>query len=125
MGAELLGEGIAERFHRIAPLDHGAADPGRHFEFDRADLGAVLLALKPTLRLLESNAGLYEEYKVWAESRGDFNKRLKNHESEAVRERWQRHYMRGTNVATGDAAGEHVTKRKLKTPMPPLPGLGE
>lgn len=84
-----------------------------------------LEAVQPTLRMLDSNASLHEEFKVWAESRGDFNKRLKNRESEAVRDRWQRHYMRGTNVATGDEAGDHVTKRRLKAPMPPLPGLGD
>ena len=41
-----------------------------------------------------------------------------------MRQRWQRHYMTGKNAATGQAAGEHVTKRKLKTPKAPLPGLG-
>jgi hypothetical protein len=41
-----------------------------------------------------------------------------------MKARWQRHYMKGENVATGDSAGTHVTKRKLKTPKPPLPGLG-
>ncbi len=84
----------------------------------------LLESVQPTLRLLETNTSLHEEYKVWAESRGHFNKRLKNKESDAMRERWQRHYMKGTNAATGEKSGEHVTKRKLKTPKPPLPGLG-
>ena len=42
---------------------------------------------------------------------------------EAMKARWQRHYMTGKNVA-GGTAESHVTKRKLKTPKPPLPGLG-
>jgi hypothetical protein len=80
--------------------------------------------VQPSLRLLASNAPLEQEYKVWAESRGDFNKRLANKEDQAMKDRWQRHYMRGDNVATGDKSDTHVTKRKLKTPKPPLPGLG-
>jgi hypothetical protein len=80
--------------------------------------------VQPSLRLLSSNEALNAEFKAWAESRGDFNKRLKNKEDEAMRARWQRHYMTGKNVATGDGAETHVTKRRLKTPKPPLPGLG-
>ena len=38
-----------------------------------------------------------------------------------MKERWQRHYMHGKNVATGEETETHVTKRKLKTPKPPLP----
>jgi len=81
--------------------------------------------VQPTLRLLESNEALHKEFKVWAESRTDFNKRLKNGEDEALRARWQRHYLRGINIATGDAADNHATKRKLKAPMPPPPDLRE
>ena len=33
--------------------------------------------MQPSLRLLATNAELHKEYEVWAESRGDFNKRLK------------------------------------------------
>jgi hypothetical protein len=80
--------------------------------------------IQPNLRLLSSNETLHKEFTVWAESRGDFNSRLKSKEAEAMKARWQRHYMKGQNVATGDAAGSHVTKRRLKPPKPPLPGLG-
>jgi hypothetical protein len=80
--------------------------------------------VQPTLRLLETNEALHREFKIWAESRSDFNKRLKNNEEQAIRDRWQRHYLRGINIATGDAADNHATKRKLKAPMPPPPDLG-
>jgi hypothetical protein len=80
--------------------------------------------VQPSLRLLSTNEPLEKEYKVWAESRGDFNKRLANKEDQAMKDRWQRHYMRGNNVATGESTDSHVTKRKLKAPKPPLPGLG-
>jgi hypothetical protein len=77
-----------------------------------------------SLRLLATNPELQKEYQVWAESRGDFNTRLKDREGEAMKARWQRHYMHGKNVATGGASETHVTKRRLKEPKPPLPGLG-
>ena len=60
---------------------------------------------------------------AWAESRGDFNSRLRSKEAEAMKARWQRHYMTGKTVS-GEAAESHVTKRRLKAPKPPLPGLG-
>jgi len=81
--------------------------------------------VKPTLRLLSSNPTLQKEFRVWAESRGDFNRRLNDGEADAMRERWQRNYMKGRNVATGDDAPSHVTKRRLHPPKAPLPGLGD
>jgi hypothetical protein len=80
--------------------------------------------IQPTVRLLASNEQLHKEFEAWAESRGDFNKRLKNKEADAMKERWQRHYMHGKTV-TWTEIETHVTKRKLKAPKPPLPGLGE
>lgn len=85
----------------------------------------ALEGVQPQLRMLSSNQPLHREFTVWSESRGDFNKRLQSKEEQAMKERWQRHYMHGKNVATGDEAGAHVTKRRLKAPKPPLPGLGD
>jgi hypothetical protein len=79
--------------------------------------------VQPSLRLLSTNEQLHKEFTLWAESRGDFNSRLKSKEAEAMKARWQRHYMTGKNVA-GGTAESHVTKRRLKAPKPPLPGLG-
>lgn len=79
--------------------------------------------VQPTLRMLEDNAALHQDYKAWSESRGDFNKRLANKEAQAMKDKWQRNYMRG-ETATGEAGSEeHVTKRKLKAPKEPPPGL--
>jgi len=80
--------------------------------------------VQPIPRQLDSNAALKKDYEAWRDSRNDFNYRLQNLEANAMKERWQRHYMHGKNVATGEESGTHVTKRKLKTPKPPLPGLG-
>lgn len=72
--------------------------------------------VQPQLRYLSNNEDLSKEYKAWSESRGDFNKRLKSMEEGAMKERWQRHYMRGQKVSGGDADG-HQTKRRLKAPV--------
>jgi hypothetical protein len=82
--------------------------------------------VQPSLKLLADNPKLFEEYKAWAESRGDFNKKLIQRDAEATKQGWQRHYMKGQKVSGGEAQ-THQTKRKLKAPKPvakPLPGLG-
>ncbi|MBI1340568.1 hypothetical protein GC169_10240 [bacterium] len=79
--------------------------------------------IQPALRMLDANKPLKHEYEIWAKSRGDFNRKLKNEDEEVVRQGWQRHYMHGKTV-TGSEADGHVTKRRLKPPRAPLPGLG-
>jgi len=71
--------------------------------------------IQPTRRRLADNADLTREYEAWRDSRNDFNARLASRESEAVKARWQRHYMRGEKV-TGDKADGHQTKRRLHPP---------
>lgn len=73
--------------------------------------------IEPKLRMLDDNSDLKDEYQAWAESRADFNKRLNAREDEAMKDRWQRHYMRGKS-ATGVASQTgHKTKRGLKPPV--------
>lgn len=72
--------------------------------------------ITPERKLLSSNPDLVKEYEAWRDSRADFNKRLGEGEQNAMKERWQRHYMRGQTV-TGDGADEHQTKRRLKKPI--------
>ncbi len=78
--------------------------------------------VQPVLRMLDDNEVLKQEYDEWAKSRGNFINRLSSGETTALRQKWQRHYMRGENTS-GEAADVHVTKRKMKEPKPPLPGL--
>ncbi len=73
--------------------------------------------LEPSLQMLDDNPELKAECEAWSKSRGDFNARLSSGETGAMRERWQRHYMRG-ETATGESAEAHVTKRRLKPPKP-------
>ena len=57
-----------------------------------------------------------KEYEAWRDSRTDFNKRLGQGEQNAMKERWQRHYMRGQTV-TGGGADAHQTKRRMNKPV--------
>ncbi|MEO0466269.1 MAG: DUF6065 family protein [Pseudomonadota bacterium] len=72
--------------------------------------------IEPKLRMLSSNPDLVEEYEAWRDSRSDFNARLGKGEENAMKERWQRHYMRGQKVA-GDDSDSHQTKRRLQKPV--------
>lgn len=72
--------------------------------------------IEPKLRRLKGNKELNHEFEVWRDSRSDFNQRLASREDEAMKARWQRHYMRGQTVS-GDKEESHVTKRRLKKPV--------
>lgn len=103
--------------------------PGRvRFEKDEAFAFITLMEHKkleevqPTIRMLDDNIALKSDYDDWAKSRADFMQRLASGEENALRERWQRNYMRGEKL-TGEGVETHVTKRRLKAPKKPLPGL--
>ena len=72
--------------------------------------------ITPERKLLSTNPDLVKEYEAWRDSRTDFNKRLGQGEQNAMKERWQRHYMRGQTV-TGGGADAHQTKRRMNKPV--------
>ena len=62
---------------------------------------------------LTRNHRLASAHREWAESRGKFNQDLKVSDSEAVRQGWQKDYVRGTTLG-GLRAEEHQTKLRLE-----------
>lgn len=72
--------------------------------------------MQPTVQPLSANPELEAEYAAWAESRKTFNRDLRKHDPEAVKQGWQRNYMRGRKL-DGTPAPAHITKRKLKRPV--------
>lgn len=72
--------------------------------------------IEPKRRKLKEHPELKAEYEAWRDSRKDFNVRLATGEEKAMRDRWQRHYMRGETVTGGTGEG-HQTKRRLKPPI--------
>lgn len=69
--------------------------------------------ITPERKALRSNKELVKEYEGWRDSRADFNTRLKSGEENAMKARWQRHYMRGEKP-DGEKVDTHQTKRRLK-----------
>src|ERR1700680_4316124 len=51
VASEVFGGLVAEVFHAVAPLDQRHALGGKTLQFDRADLGAILVTLASLLRL--------------------------------------------------------------------------
>ena len=90
-------------------------EKGEPFAFITLMEHKKLEEIEPERKLLRSNEELVKEYDAWRDSRADFNTRLAGGEENAMKERWQRHYMRGEKP-TGDKADTHQTKRRLKPP---------
>jgi len=76
---------------------------------------AILDSIEPVIRDLSDDPELAAACKAWGNSRLEFNARLLRKEPEAIREGWQRSYVRGENPY-GPAPTFHVSKRRLKQP---------
>lgn len=74
-----------------------------------------LEAIEPSIRPLGADPQLYADYDAWRQSRQQFNAELKDPTSQAARDRWQKHYVRGTSP-TGISAPprEHRTALKIR-----------
>ncbi len=72
--------------------------------------------VQPQLRYIFDDKDLQGEYESWADSRNEFNAKIQQNDEDALKEGWQRHYMRGKKVSGGDAH-DHQTKRQLKEPV--------
>ena len=68
---------------------------------------------EPTIRNLNENAKLYQQYVDWRESRLKFNEELQQADSAAAKEKWQRTYMKGEDQSGNTFAG-HETKIQVK-----------
>lgn len=67
----------------------------------------------PEIRILNQNPKLYQQYVTWRESRMQFIEDLKDSESDARKEKWQRTYMKGEDQY-GNAFAGHQTKMQTK-----------
>ena len=86
-----------------------------------------LEAFAPEIRELGSDPELHAAYAAWTESRGRFLAELNTPGSEAVRQKWQRDYFRGS-APDGTRAPTHQTKLRLcpfvEPDVPALPPDG-
>jgi hypothetical protein len=67
----------------------------------------------PSIRVINEDRRLYEQYVGWREDRLKFNEDLKDPDSDAVKQGWQRKYMKGEDQAGNTFAG-HQTKVQMK-----------
>ena len=67
----------------------------------------------PEIRNLNEEPKLYAQYVAWRDARLGFNEALKDKGSEAVRQGWQRSYMKGEDQYGNTFAG-HQTKVQMK-----------
>lgn len=66
----------------------------------------------PQIQNLNQNATLYAQYVEWRKSRMTFIDDLKDADSDAAKEKWQRSYMKGESQAGNSFAG-HETKIQM------------
>jgi hypothetical protein len=72
-----------------------------------------LESFRPEIQELNEDPEIASAYGQWQESRGRFRRDLEIPGSEAAKQGWQKHYVRGTTLG-GLRAEEHQTKLKLK-----------
>lgn len=77
--------------------------------FHRGDLEAF----EPEIRDLGSDPEIQEGYGQWSSGRAHFNAALRQPDSDAVKERWQKDYFRGI-PSSGEPFAEHQTKLAIK-----------
>ena len=86
---------------------------GEPFCFITLQRHSVLEAVQPERRVLADDPELAADYHAWQHARADFLARQTRLDPDAMREGWQRHYMRG-ETTEGRRADGHVTRRRLK-----------
>jgi len=67
---------------------------------------------RPEIRDLADDPETAAAFQRWSASRTKFNAELKQHGSEAQRQRWQKHYFQGSSVSTVKLV-EHQSKLTL------------
>lgn len=84
----------------LTPIEHVALD-----------------AITPVVKPLSSDPVLEAEYEAWGASRSAFVARIASGEPEALKQAWQRFYLRGSFDPDGPVAETHVPKRRLAKPI--------
>src|SRR3546814_19399328 len=117
MKAELLGGAFAEKFHRIAALDHRDAFGDLALEFDRADFAAVLFALLLALGLLVAIKVAFDPLAGTVEDIDDVPEQVFEIGLDAGVDEAASH--RVEDVGDG-AAGEPIVGTRLATGLAPM-----
>lgn len=95
---------------------------GRRIHFDAGEPFGFIFpldldlieAVEPSYGSFDDNPKLGANYLEWSQSRSTFNEDLKQEDSDARRQKWQKTYHRGVKPDGSKAEADHRTKMKLK-----------
>ena len=73
-----------------------------------------LESIQPEMWPIDSQPELKEEHELWGKARAKFNKDLKEPDSDAAQEKWQKAYYRGKRWDGSDGPDDHAIKLRLK-----------
>jgi hypothetical protein len=73
-----------------------------------------LETIEPQILPLSQAPELEAEFKLWSESRSSFNADLKQPQSQAAQERWQKAYFRGQNPSGAPVQADHRSRLRLQ-----------
>lgn len=71
--------------------------------------------INPVARSISENEKLNKDHEIWSKEREKFIEDLKNHDSVAAQQRWQKSYFRGKDVQQEKGTDTHITKLRLKS----------
>jgi Family of unknown function (DUF6065) len=116
-------DGIVETDWAVAPFTFNLqlTHPGLPVRFDVDEPVCMLVpqrrgeleAFRPMLHNLEYEPDIHSQYLQWNQSRSDFLASLREPHAKNEKDRWQKHYFRGTSPG-GFNAPEHQTKLRLR-----------
>ncbi|WP_421854059.1 DUF6065 family protein [Oricola sp.] len=79
----------------------------------------ALMNVEPQIVPISEKPELEAAFGRWQGARLDFNEKLRTLDPEAVKQGWQKWYMRGVNGPDGGEAPGHVSKLRLAEPIEP------
>ncbi len=91
-------------------------EKGEAFCFITLMRPGVLERVEPVVKEIDSNPDLKAEYEEWRDARASFNARIEAQDPEAIREAWQKHYMKGRKPSGKMTDADHTNRRRLSKP---------
>ncbi len=77
-------------------------------------LRSTINSVNPSIRSIDDEVGLREQFEMWSESRNQFQDHIRQNPPEAPSEKWQKLYYRGITPDGVSAISDHLTKLRPK-----------
>ncbi|MEM9839527.1 MAG: DUF6065 family protein [Pseudomonadota bacterium] len=75
-----------------------------------------LSEITPQVLSIHDDKALYDEYMAWHQSRTEFNAAIQDRDPEALRESWQKHYMKGRSPSGAETNRPGRAKMRMNEP---------